>query len=201
MLKKPIAAGRRALLALPGAPGLLSLAALAVLSLLGGGCAAAPGGVLTPAGVPLPRPDLTPGALNPRVTQANIQHTICVPGYSGSIRPPKSVTDRLKAAVMRAYGIAGSLSVHEGDHLVPLSLGDDPAATGSRANFWPEPWHAIVHGRDVGAAAKDGLELYLHQQVCDGRLPLAVAQREIAANWYATWVRAGRPTAPPAGGR
>jgi hypothetical protein len=151
--------------------------------------------------VPLPRPELTPGALNPRVSQANIHLTICVPGFSGSIRPPKTITDRLKAAVMRAYGIAGSRSAYEGDHLVPLLLGGDPAATGSGANFWPEPWHAIVHGQDVGAAAKDGLELYLHQRVCEGRLPLAVAQREIAANWYAAWVRAGRPTASSAGGR
>jgi len=203
MLKKLTAAARRALLALPdlGIPGLLSLIALAVLSLLGAGCAVAPGRVVTPAGVPLPRPELTPGAINPGVNQANIHRTICVPGYSGSIRPPKTVTDRLKAVVMWAYGIAGSRSAYEGDHLIPLSLGGDPAATGSRANFWPEPWHAIVHGRDVGATAKDGLELYLHQQMCDGRLSLAVAQREIAINWYAAWVRAGRPTAASAGGR
>jgi hypothetical protein len=189
-------------MALLDARSAIVLGALTIgLLVLLGGCAGAPGHVVTPPGVPLPRPDLTPGAIDPRVTQANIHRTICVPGYSAGVRPPKSLTDQLKRVVMRAYGITGPLSGYEGDHLIPLSLGGDPAAGGSPANFWPEPWHAIVHGEDVGAAAKDGLELYLHQQVCDGRLPLAVAQREIATNWYEAWVRAGRPTAPAADGR
>src|SRR5260370_38284532 len=44
-----------------------------------------------------------------------------------------------------------------------------------------------------GANQKDGLEDYLHQQVCDHGLSLAAAQHEIAVNWYAAWVAAGRP--------
>ena len=154
----------------------------------------APRRVTTPPGVPLPRHDLTPGAIDPRVSQANIHRTICVPGYSRGVRPSSTVTDPLKRAVMRAYGVTGPPSAYEGDHLIPLSLGGDPAADGSTANFWPQPWHAIVSGQDVGAHAKDGLELYLHELVCAGRLPLQVAQREIATNWYQAWVRHGRPS-------
>jgi len=36
----------------------------------------------------LPNSHVTPGALNPSVTQANIHSTICVRGYTKTIRPP-----------------------------------------------------------------------------------------------------------------
>jgi hypothetical protein len=150
--------------------------------------------VTTPPGVPLPRHDLTPGTTDPRVSQANIHRTICVPGYSRGARPSTAITNPLKRAVIGAYAVTGPPTAYEGDHLIPLSLGGDPAADGSQANFWPQPWHAIVNGEDVGAHAKDGLELYLHEQVCADRLPLEVAQREIASNWYEAWVRHGRPS-------
>ena len=41
-------------------------------------------------------PMLTPGALNPDVTQVNIHSTICVPGWTATIRPPPDYTDALK---------------------------------------------------------------------------------------------------------
>lgn len=40
-----------------------------------------------PPGV-LPRHDLTPGAIDPRVTQSNIRSTICRRGYTATVRPP-----------------------------------------------------------------------------------------------------------------
>jgi hypothetical protein len=36
----------------------------------------------------LPDPVLTPGAINLNVTQENIQQTVCVKGYTKTIRPP-----------------------------------------------------------------------------------------------------------------
>src|SRR5258708_3844160 len=36
----------------------------------------------------LPDSTCTPGSTNPNVTQANIQQTICVSGYTQTIRPP-----------------------------------------------------------------------------------------------------------------
>lgn len=44
----------------------------------------------------LPDPRLTPGAINPEVTRDNIDSTICVPGFTRTIRPPARYTSRLK---------------------------------------------------------------------------------------------------------
>src|SRR5690348_4101337 len=43
----------------------------------------------------LPRHDLTPSAIDPRVTQQNIGSTICRPGYSASVRPPFKYTNAM----------------------------------------------------------------------------------------------------------
>jgi hypothetical protein len=84
----------------------------------------------------LPDAHCTPGALNPAVNQATLRKTICRPGYTSSIRPSTSVTDREKLASIRAYGLHQSPSRYEYDHLISLELGG--AANDSR-NLWPEP--------------------------------------------------------------
>ena len=53
----------------------------------------------------LPDAACTPGAVDARVAQANIGSTICLPGYSRTVRPSTSVTDRIKRAQMAAYGV------------------------------------------------------------------------------------------------
>jgi hypothetical protein len=115
----------------------------------------------------------TPGAIDPRVTEGNIDSTICRPGgYTDSVRPPTSYTDPLKLRLMAAYGLAGrSTSGFELDHLVALELGGAPA---DPRNLWPEPYAA-----SRGASAKDGLEDRLHGEVCSGAIALAAAQREM----------------------
>jgi hypothetical protein len=52
----------------------------------------------------LPDPALTPGAINPAITQSDIQSTICVRGWTRTVRPPRQYTDRLKAEQIREYG-------------------------------------------------------------------------------------------------
>ena len=52
----------------------------------------------------------------------------------------------------------------------------------------------VPYNSAYGANQKDGLEDYLHDQVCHHGLPLTTAQQEIAVNWYTAWVAAGRPT-------
>jgi hypothetical protein len=70
-------------------------------------------------GQPLPDPHCTPGAVNPAVTQATIGSTICRSGYKATIRPPVSVTDRLKREQIAAYGDADTRSRdYEEDHLL-----------------------------------------------------------------------------------
>lgn len=92
----------------------------------------------------LPNHTLTPGALNPAVTQATILKTICVSGWTTTVRPSSSYTTRLKRTQLAAYGYHDrSLADYEEDHLVSLELGGSPAST---KNLWPEPHHLKVGG-------------------------------------------------------
>jgi hypothetical protein len=119
----------------------------------------------------LPDPHCTPGGIDPAVTQANIQSTICVSGYTSRVRPPAAQTEAFKFdEAYPAYGIASG-EQSELDHLVPLELGGDNAA----ANLWPE----------TGSVPnpKDEVENALNKAVCTGRVSLAAAQRAIARDW------------------
>lgn len=137
----------------------------------------------------LPNSSLTPGALNPAVAQADIQQTICVRGYSRSIRPPERYTERLKRSQIREYGYRDRwLRDYEEDHLVALSLGGSPT---SPQNLWPQP-HEVVGG--WGSYAKDRLEARLHWVVCHRGFPLATAQRDLASDWIAAYKRYIGPT-------
>jgi hypothetical protein len=123
-----------------------------------------------------PDPACTPGATDPRVTQENIHQTICVPGWTRTVRPPVAVTDPIKRERMAAYGDAGQPpSRYELDHLVPLELGGHPSDVG---NLWPEDGQGPLDFRE-----KDDAENAAHEAVCSGRLPLAEAQRRIAQDW------------------
>jgi len=93
------------------------------------------------------------------------------------------VSEATKDYVAREYGLSSRYG-YEIDHLILLELG----GSNGPPNLWPEPYNS-----PYGATQKDGLEDYLHEQVCHHGLPLATAQNEIAANWYAAWVSAGRP--------
>ena len=124
----------------------------------------------------LPDAGCTPGAVDARVTQDNIQATICQPGYTQTVRPPTSYTTPLKRQLMAAYGLTDQpLADYELDHLISLEIGGDPR---SPANLWPEPW-----GGPNNAHQKDAIENFLHRQVCAGVIALSDAQREIATAW------------------
>ncbi len=131
-----------------------------------------------------PNPALTPGAIDPNVTQSSIESTICVPGYTKTVRPPEKFTHDLKRQLIAAYGLKDSLSDYELDHFIPLELGGCPDCV---SNLWPEPYDG-----DFGARRKDILENRLHREVCSGQLSLAEAQYEIASDW----VRAFDQSAP-----
>jgi hypothetical protein len=131
---------------------------------------------------PLPDAACTPGSLNPAVTQATIHQTICVSGYTATIRPPVSESNRLKRLAATAYRITDSLSNYEGDHLIALELGGAPDDI---ANFWDES-HAT-------SLAKDQLENHLRSDVCAGRAPLAQAQHAISTDWVGAYCAARLP--------
>lgn len=129
-----------------------------------------------------PNPRMTPDALNPDVTQATIHSTICVKGYTRTIRPEERYTERLKREQIAAYGYSDRrLRDYEEDHLVSLELGGSPV---DPRNLWPEPHH-VVGG--WGSYAKDRLENKLNHLVCSGRLSLADAQRAIASDWIGAY--------------
>jgi len=55
-----------------------------------------------------PNPSRTPGALNPAVNDNNVNSTICVSGYTATIRPPVSYTNGLKQQQMRDWNLPGT---------------------------------------------------------------------------------------------
>src|SRR3954469_19895144 len=113
---------------------------------------------------------LTPGVLNPDVTQATIAETICKQGWTKTIRPPSDYTTELKRKQMRAYARTGSLSAFQEDHLISLELGGHPT---DPRNLWPQPYPR--------AADVDQEENRLNDLVCSGRISLSEAQRRESA--------------------
>jgi hypothetical protein len=111
-----------------------------------------------------------PDAVDPHVTQATIQSTICQRGYTATVRPPRKVTEAIKRHLVNGH--PGAPPDYELDHLIPLGLGGHPTSSN---NLWLQPW--------MGAAGKDRDELRLHRDVCAGRLTLEQAQHEMLATW------------------
>lgn len=122
----------------------------------------------------LPDPKCTPGALNQTVTQATIHQTICVKGWTATIRPPLSVTEPQKYRSMKAYGLPKGTSArgYEYDHLVPLEIGGAPDDS---LNLWPEA-HPLSY-------LKDKAENRVRAAVCAGRITLAKAQGYFLHDW------------------
>lgn len=123
----------------------------------------------------LPDRTCTPGAIDPAVTQATIQRTICARGYTATVRPAESDTGRYKHESLAEYGMTYRPTI-EYDHLVPLELG----GANSVSNLWPEPNTARAAGVNN---PKDTVETALRDAVCGGRISLSAAQRAIATNW------------------
>jgi hypothetical protein len=113
---------------------------------------------------------MTPGVVNPDVTQATISATICVRGWTKTVRPPTEYTSHLKIEQMRKYGLTGSPSDYQEDHLISLELGGNPT---DPRNLWPEPYPR--------AADVDKIENDLNDAVCSGRMSLDEAQRKESA--------------------
>ena len=153
------------------------------------------GGIaLNAAGAVLPNHARTPGAINPSVSQANIGQTICVPGWTATVRPSSSYTTDLKVQQLASgytYNKSTATGDYEEDHLISLELGGAPSA---EANLWPEPYNS-----PEGARVKDVVENKLHTLICSHTITLATAQRAIATNWwvaYQTYVGAAPARAP-----
>ena len=118
--------------------------------------------------------------LNAGVTQGTIQETICVPGYTASVRPSTSFTNGVKAKLLREQGLPASAAPdYELDHRVPLALGGHPR---NLKNLMLQPWEG-----EAGAKKKDRLERKLQQLVCAYAVPLYEARRAIYVDWQAAY--------------
>ncbi|MFD9965319.1 hypothetical protein [Amycolatopsis sp. NPDC058986] len=128
------------------------------------------------ADLPLPDPACTPGVTNPDVTQGTIGSTICVSGWTSTIRPPTSYTNALKRQGIADYGYSDTnLADYEEDHFLPLELGGAPK---DPKNLWPEP-----HSGDENSYSKDSVENAVKKAVCAGKVTLADAQHAMLTNW------------------
>lgn len=125
---------------------------------------------------------LPPAALNPDVRPDTIQTTICVPGYTVTVRPSTSFTNGVKLKLLREAGLSpDATTVYELDHRVPLALGGHPRAL---ANLQLQHWDG-----PAGAIAKDRLEKRLQTLVCAGSVPLDEARSAIYWDWPAAFRR------------
>ena len=123
------------------------------------------------AAAPVPNRDLTPGAARP-VSRAEI----CAAGYRDMNR---TVPISVRQAVFQKYGMANA---RPGDFEVDYLITPELGGSDDIRNLWPEPYAS-----DWDAHTKDELEDRLHQMVCEGKIDLPTAQREIAGDWISAY--------------
>jgi hypothetical protein len=133
-----------------------------------------------------------PGAYSAAVRQENIGQTICVSGWTATVRPSTIYTNGVKRQMLREAGVdVSEVASYELDHFVPLALGGHPR---SLDNLWLQRWDG-----EWNAGIKDRLERKLHTMVCNGQITLDVAQSAIQHDWraaYRTYVRSDRSIGP-----
>jgi len=100
----------------------------------------------------------------------------------------KDVPASIQRTVFEEYGLTKAQArAYEVDYLVTPALG----GSDDIRNLWPQSYSSLWNAR-----VKDALEDRLRDMVCDGRLELADAQREIAGNWieaYKKYFHTDRP--------
>ena len=128
----------------------------------------------------LPDASLTPGSVL-RTTAAEL--------CAGQPRADRTITPPVRQAVLRAYGMEDVPAMeYELDFLVTPELG----GANDRENLWPERYGSRVWN----ARVKDDLERLLPRMVCEGRLELEIAQRDIAVDWIAAYKKYFHASAP-----
>ena len=122
---------------------------------------------------------ITPGVLNKDVTQENIATTVCKSGWTATIRPTVTYTNKLKEEQLKTTYLSYTkiwgteMSAYEEDHLISLQLGGDPK---DPKNLFPQPYAGN------NARKKDVVETALKSLVCSGNIKLKDAQKAIL-NW------------------
>lgn len=117
--------------------------------------------------------------LNPTVSPDTIETTICVPGWTKTVRPQVSSTARIKRRLFEEYGLPPELmGDFQLDHVIPLALGGAPS----------DPRNFQLMDQDE-AERKDDVERCLARAVCNGKIGLEEARRVIWQDWKAAGKR------------
>ena len=135
-----------------------------------------------------------PGAFFDDVNQGNVAQTICVPGWTATVRPSTSFTQGLKRTMLARAGLPTADAIkYELDHFVPLAVGGHPR---SEDNLWLQRWDGTWNAR-----VKDRLERRLQVMVCAGEITLHTARTAVQHDWHAAYRKyvAADPSAVPRG--
>lgn len=118
-----------------------------------------------------PDPNLTPGVVGMIDVNAVCQQ---------DSRVRAQIPFATQVQVYAEYGIPYSASANYGlDYLIPLQIGGAAVP----ANLWAAP----ING--IGFHQKEQLNFKLRAVVCQGQLPLAQAQQQVASDWYSVWLK------------
>ena len=128
----------------------------------------------------IPNARLTPGAVRPISVSE-----VCSVSFSDDA---DQVPTSLRRQVLQEYKVsARQAGNYELDYLVSPQLG----GTEDIRNLWPEPKSTAWNLR-----AKDALEDHLHDLVCEGKLDLATAQRDLSSDWITAYQKYFHTLAP-----
>jgi hypothetical protein len=102
---------------------------------------------------------------------------------------PRAIPMHVRQAVLRDYSLEDlPAEDYERDYLITPELG----GSDDRRNLWPERYSS----ERWNARVKDELEQLLPTLVCAGTVPLAIAQRDMAADWIAAYKKYFRTDRP-----
>jgi hypothetical protein len=114
---------------------------------------------------------------DPAVTQETLAMTVCVPGYTQSIRHRARLLSRHKLALLADAGLTPEAAADfRLDHILPLTLGGNPHAL---SNLALQPLALSYR--------KDRIERKLGCLVCTGQISLDDAQSAILEDWQAAY--------------
>lgn len=132
--------------------------------------------IITIAALILSSLSLNAQTIDPKVTQDTLNSTICVSGYTKTVRPSVYYTNKIKKQRMLDAGIPWeNRKQYQLDHIMALTLGGHPSDPANLQLL-------ILKGED-GAYKKDAVSRKLNKLVCSGQIRLEDAQSCIMAGW------------------
>lgn len=119
-----------------------------------------------------------PGVINPAVNASNLKSTVCVAGWTATVRPPTSYTNKIRAALTPPGHRPAD---GELDHRLSI---EDTGHPSDPANLW---WQA--YDDKYGARRKDVVETKIHRLLCAGKIGVDEARNALLGNWLTAYER------------